>query len=174
MNWYLVRTKAGKEHSVRERLSGIVHEVFFPLLETWSYRGRKGVGSVQPLFPCYLFARFDLLNKYFDVRYLPGVQEIVSAGLDPIAVPPAMLDEIRRRAVDGIVRIELQPLRRGDRVRISEGPFASFEAVFEHYLSGRNRVALLLGGIEASRTRIVMPSSAVRREPALRPIQHGG
>jgi hypothetical protein len=35
--------------------------------------------TITSLFPGYLFACFDLQQRYFKVRYMPGVQGIVSA-----------------------------------------------------------------------------------------------
>jgi transcriptional antiterminator RfaH len=160
-NWYLVRTKPGKERWVRDQLRSIVAEVFLPLLRARAPRWGRMATAVTPLFPCYLFARFDLHERYFEVKYLPGVSAIVSAGSDPLAVPPAIVSEIRRRGVDDVVEIKQAPLGSGERVVVVEGPFRGFEAIFERYLSGAERVAILLGAVEARGLRVVLPAHAV-------------
>ena len=81
---------------------------------------------------------------------MPGVQGIVSAGNDPLAVPAGVIDEIRRRGPNGVVKIEEEFFDRGEQLHVVEGPFRGFEAVFERYLSGAERVAILLTTIEAS------------------------
>jgi transcriptional antiterminator RfaH len=161
VEWYLVRTKPGKERWVSDQLSGILPEVFLPMLEARMPRWGKMAWSVMPLFPCYVFARFDLPTHYFDVKYMLGVHGIVSAGSDPLVVPMPVVEEIKRRGVDGIVKIQPRKFDSGERVRVVEGPFRDFEAIFERYLSGAERVAILLSAVESSGLRVVLPSSAL-------------
>jgi transcriptional antiterminator RfaH len=142
-----------------------VPEVYLPLLETRIPRWGKMAWSIVPLFPCYLFAQFDLQSRYFDVKYLAGVQGLVSAGNDPLAVPPRVVEEIKRRGDNGIVKLEEQPFDSGDRVVVVEGPFRGFEAIFQRYLTGAERVAILLSAIEASGMRVVLSASAVAKYP---------
>jgi transcriptional antiterminator RfaH len=165
VDWYLIRTKTGKERWVNDQLSEMLPEVFLPLLQARMPRWGKMAWSIMPLFPCYLFARFDLQRSYFDIKYLPGVQGIVSSGSDPLAVPPYVIDEIRRRAVEGVIKLEEKPFDSGERVRVVEGPFRGFEAIFDRYLSGADRVAILLSAVEASGLRMVLPTSAVAKLP---------
>jgi transcriptional antiterminator RfaH len=161
VEWYLVRTKPGKERSVCGQLSTILPEVFLPLLEARTPRWGRLAWSVVPMFPSYIFAQFDLQTHYFSVKYMVGVQGIVSAGRDPLAVPLAVVEEIKSRGVDGVVRIEPPKFGNGERVRVIDGRFQGFEAIFERYLSGAERVAILLSAVEANGVRVVLPSSAL-------------
>src|ERR1700758_1815511 len=65
-HWYLVRTKTGKERWVRDQLANRVPEVFLPMLKAKVPRWGRMTMSIAPLFPCYVFARFDLQSQYFD------------------------------------------------------------------------------------------------------------
>ena len=163
MEWYLVRTKSSKERWVHDQLASILPEVFLPMREARMPRWGRVEWTITSLFPGYLFACFDLQQRYFEVRYMPGVQGIVSAGNDPLAVPVAVIDEIRSRGTNGVVRIEEKSFGRGEQLHVVEGPFRGFEAVFERYLSGAEHVAILLSAIEASGLRVVLPASAVAR-----------
>ena len=163
MEWYLVRTKPGKERWVCGQLSAILPEVFLPMLKAQTPRRGRLAWSVAPLFPCYLFAQFDLQTHYFTIKYMIGVQGIVSAGCDPLAVPSPVIEEIKRRGVDGVVKIEPPTFDNGERVRVVDGLFQGFEAIFQRYLSGAERVAILLSAVEASGLRVVLPSSALVR-----------
>jgi transcriptional antiterminator RfaH len=163
VDWYLVRTKTGKERWVRDQLIAQLPEVFLPLLEARVSRWGKLAWSIAPLFPGYLFARLDPQNDYFGVRYLPGVQSLVSAGNDPIAVPSGVIEEIRRRATNGVVKIKEKVFDSGDLLLVAQGPFRGFEAIFERYLSGAERIAILLSAIDAQGLRVVLPASAVTR-----------
>ncbi len=161
--WYLVRTKPGKEKWVRDQLALALPEVFLPLLKAKMPRWGRLAVSIAPLFPCYLFAKLDLAAHYFQVKYLPGVQGLVSAGNDPVAVPEQIVSEIRRRGVDDIVEIPDKAFDNGERVRVVLGPFRGFEAIFERYLSGAERVAILLSAVQAGGLRVVLPASALAK-----------
>jgi transcriptional antiterminator RfaH len=163
VDWYLIQTKAGKERWVRDRLCAQLPEVFLPLLEARMPRWGRLVWSIAPLFPGYLFARLDLQQDYFAVRYLPGVQGLVSAGNDPIAVPSIVIEEIRRRSVNGVIKIVEEEFAKGARLKVVEGPFRGFEAIFERYLSGAQRIAILLSAIDAKGLRVLLPAAAVTR-----------
>jgi transcriptional antiterminator RfaH len=161
--WFLIRTKPGKERWVRDQLAPRLSEVFLPMLKARMPRWGRLAMSVAPLFPCYLFARLDLQTSYFEVKYLAGVSGLVSAGPDPIVVPDAIVTEIRARGVNDIVEIHEVPFDSGQPVRVVEGPFRGFEAIFERYLSSTERVAILLNTIENAGPRIVLPASAVAK-----------
>ena len=162
-NWYLIRTKPGKERWVRDQLSPRLQEVFLPMLKARMPRWGRLAMSVAPLFPCYLFARLDLQANYFEVKYLAGVTGLVSAGADPIVVPDLIVTEIRSRGVNDVVEIREVPFDSGQPVRVVEGPFRGFEAIFERYLSGTERVAILLNTIENAGPRMVLPASALAK-----------
>ncbi len=161
--WYLVRTKPGKERWVRDQLSVRLSQVFLPMLKARMPRWGRLSMSVAPLFPCYLFARLDLQTDYFEVKYLAGVTGLVSAGADPIVVPDRIIEEIRARGVNDVIEIHEVPFESGQPVRVVEGPFRGFEAIFERYLSGAERVAILLNTIEKAGPRIVLPASALAK-----------
>ena len=157
--WYLVRTKSNREPFVREQLSHIAPQVFLPMLKLHSsYRGNP---SVVPLFPQYIFARLHLAKHYFDIRYLPGVTGFVSAGREPIEVSEEIVDSVRARCTDGVVQLCPKPFRSGDRVHVIDGPFRNFEAIFQGYLSGAKRVAILINAVEGCGLRVIADASTV-------------
>jgi transcriptional antiterminator RfaH len=159
--WYLIRTKSNRETYVRERLSHITPQVFLPMLKIF---GASHVNSkAVPLFPQYIFVRFDLAAHYFDVRYLPGVNGFVASGREPLEVPEQIVDSVRSRCTDGVVQLRPKPLQGGDRVHVVEGPFRDFEAIFEGYLSGAKRVAILINAIEGRGVRLIADVSTITR-----------
>lgn len=161
--WYLVRTKPGKERWVRDQLAGTLPDVFLPMLKARMPRWGRLAVSITPLFPCYLFACFELSVRYFDVKYLPGVQGLVSAGSEPLVVPESIVQEIKLRGVDDVVEIHEKPFDNGQPVRVVDGPFRGFEAIFDRYLSGAERVAILLSTVQTTSLRMVLPASALAR-----------
>lgn len=161
--WYLIRKKPGRERWVRDQLSVRVPELFLPMLRARTSLWGKLTVSVGPLFPSYLFGRFDLALKYFEVRYLPGVSGIVSAGKDPLMIPEAIVTELKSRAVNDVIEVPDKPFDNGERLLILDGPFRGFETIFDRYVSGADRVAILLGAVEGAGLRIVLPAHMLAR-----------
>lgn len=157
--WYLIRSKPNRESYVRQRLSQILPEVFMPMLQIPP--SSRAPRSVVPLFPQYIFARLDLSAHYFEVRYMPGVAALVSSGHDPLVVSEDIVDGVRSRCTDGVVVLPLKPLRYGDCVRLIGGTLRDFEGIFERYLSGAKRVAILINTLEGSPVRVVTDGSMV-------------
>jgi hypothetical protein len=105
VEWYLVRTKPSKERWVHDQLAPILPEVFLPLREARMPRWGRMEWTITRSSRATCIACFDLQQRYFEVRYMPGVQGIVSAGNDPLTVPVAVIDEIRSRGTNGVVAL---------------------------------------------------------------------
>jgi transcriptional antiterminator RfaH len=162
--WYLIRTKSNRESYVRGRLSRLVPEVFLPMLKLSASRSRVSAQpSVVPLFPQYLFARLDLSVHYFEVRYMPGVAGFVSAGSGPLMVSDEIVGNVLSRCTNGIVQLSPRPFCQGERVRVVDGPFCNFEAIFETYLSGVKRAAILIEAIEGRPLRVIADAAIIAR-----------
>jgi transcriptional antiterminator RfaH len=161
--WYLVHTRAGKEASVRGQLSESLPETFLPTMRVQIHRWGKLVNSVSPLFPCYVFARFAAGCDLRRVDYTHGVREVVRAGEEPSVVPSSVIDELKDRCAHGPIELPTKPLRKGEPVTIANGAFRGFDAVFEHYLSGPQRVAVLLLSLRETPIRVVLPASSIVR-----------
>ncbi len=158
--WYLLRTKAGEERRAREHLARIADEALLPLLKVRVRRWGRMAESVAPLFPCYLFAKLDLEREFGHLRYTRGVRELVRFGDQPAVVPEWIVTDLRRRCADGPVELPPRMLSAGERVRVIEGPLRDFEGVFERYLSGPERVGILLS-MMGSGARAVMPANMI-------------
>jgi transcriptional antiterminator RfaH len=163
IEWYLIRTKPHKERWVCDQLSAALPEAFLPMLRSVARRRGHASPTLMPLFPCYVFVRMDLKLSYFGVRYAVGVRGIVSAGQEPLAVPGEIVEEIRKRGVDGVIEIKPKPFDPGQKVRVVEGPFRDFDAIFDRYISGAERVAILLETVEARGVRVVLPAAFLSR-----------
>lgn len=144
------------ERYVSAQLSRLTPEVFLPLLST---QGR----TTAPLFPQYVFLRCDLTPSYFQVRYTPGVTSFVTAGHDPLPVPESVVECVRARCINNVVHLNQEPFRKGETIQILNGPFRGFDAVFERYLSGAERVAILLNATERYSVRLIANARSITR-----------
>ncbi len=147
MDWYLVRSKPRQECIAEMNLHRWDVETFCPQLkQTKRIRGKKRT-VIIPLFPGYLFSKFDLYTEYRKVAYAHGVAGVVMFGATPAKVDEEIVESIRARMHDGIVSLSSSKLIPGQPVRIQEGPFKGLLAVFERELTGTQRVALLLKNV---------------------------
>ena len=158
--WYLVRTKQQKEALVELKLGEFVARIFLPRLRTRHRRGGADIESVAPLFPCYIFAMFDLESTLYKVLHTIGVTGVVCAGATPSEVDPSIIDQIRRRGEDGVIEVPRRSFSAGEQVRLTEGPMEGFAGIFDHYRSGSRRVAILLN-VVGGNMKVVVPAASV-------------
>lgn len=146
MNWYVLYTKPRKEDAVAVRLQDAGIEVLNPKLKSKRYKQRKFIESIEPLFPCYLFAKFDKDKCSHLLTYTRGVRYIVGKS-NPIVVHEEVIGAIKERMGEGNIAINLQKFEKGERVLIKEGPFKDFYGIFERETRGAERVLIFLNTI---------------------------
>jgi transcriptional antiterminator RfaH len=140
-------------------------ETYFPEInECISIKGRLHERRVG-LFPGYFFAKFDYDEQYRMVCYCRGVRKVLRFGQYLVEVEQGLLDDIRRRLGQNDT-INLSRAREGDVVRIRHGALSGIEGMLESFLSGRERVVVLLralsyqGRVVVNRSDIEMISAA--------------
>lgn len=158
--WYLLRTKAGEERLAQDQVSRLAAEVLLPLIKVHVRRWNQIVESIAPLFPGYLFARFDLDGEYSRLRYTRGMRGVVCFGEEPAVVPERIIGELKQRCAQGPVELPRRRFSAGERVMVVDGPFRQVEGLFERYLSGAERVAILLSVLGVG-ARAMVPASMV-------------
>jgi transcriptional antiterminator RfaH len=139
---------------------------FLPLLRTTRKNWGRIEETVEPLFPTYIFAFFDLEAQYYTVQWTPGVVGLVCAGAEPSEIDPGIIDEIKKRTSKDIVTLRPKELQPGEPVNLADGPLRGLVAVFERYMSGHERVALLVELVGGATLRIIAPSSRVTPIPS--------
>ena len=126
--WYALRVRPRYEKMVANTLLTKGYEGFLPLYRhrsRWSDRIKE---VMVPLFPGYLFCKFDV-NKRLPILVTPGVIQIVG-----IAKTPYPVDENEIAALQSIIisHLQVEPrsyLNIGTRVRIELGPLSGVEGI---------------------------------------------
>jgi transcriptional antiterminator RfaH len=117
---------------------------------------------VTPLFPGYIFARFDLCRALQKISFTRGVSHVVSFGGTAVIVEEEVIAAIRSRTDEnGIARI-VSGLKPGDPVMVEAGPLRNLVGVFERELPDNERVEILLTTI-AYTAHIKIDKSDVRK-----------
>lgn len=120
-------------------------EVFHPMIRKRKYATGAFRDTLEKLFPCYMFIRFDPSTHYHMLKYTRGIKAIVGDGAgNPYVVNDNIIEAIRSRIRNGLVPTKPPPLEEGDGIVVREGPFKGLSGIFERPLRARDRVMILL------------------------------
>ncbi len=145
MYWYALHSKPRKEDALAQQLRSQGFDIYYPriLVQPANPRSRK----IKPYFPGYLFLRVNLAEVGASTfNWMPFANGLVSFGDEPASVPEDLIEAIRE-SVDAINHAGGEVFHRikpGDSVRIRNGPFAGYEAIFDARIKGSDRVRVLL------------------------------
>jgi len=141
VRWYVIHTKSQQEDRANLNLTAWRVETFLPHVKQRSLRGSW---VSKPLFPRYIFARFDLSQLFNKVNYTRGVQNVVSFGGYATPVEDGIIELIRAQiGEDGFVSL-FEEFATGNKVKINFGPLKNLEGVFESGIKDTDRVRILL------------------------------
>ena len=152
-NWYIVHAYSNFEkkvaESIQERaeienLDGAFDEIIVPTEEVVELRRGRKVNREKRFFPGYVLVNMELTDETFHlVKNTPKVTGFLGSehGTKPHPVSQEEIDRIINRVeetADGprpSVIFEI-----GEQVRVSEGPFASFNGLIEEIDEEKSRL----------------------------------
>jgi transcriptional antiterminator RfaH len=164
VNWYCIHTKPQREAQVAAYCATTLGlETYFPRLRQHRTIRRVRRLVTSPLFPRYLFCRFDLTTDYRSVRFAPEALDLVHLGAKPAPVPESLINDLRGWAGAGQEVIQIPPqLQPGDLVEITAGPMRGLSAVILRAQDERDRVALLLSALQEG-VQVTISRAQLRR-----------
>ncbi len=145
LTWYVLRSKPHKEKQVHSQLLAHGVETYYPILRVRPVNPRSA--KIRPYFPGYLFVHVDLAAIGLGtLQYLPGAAGLVQFDNYPPPIPDSFIVQLKQRitTIEQSGGLALDGLKHGDVVRITDGPLAGYEAIFDVRLSGTERVRVLL------------------------------
>jgi len=146
LKWYVVQSKPREEERALHFLREKGFHAYLPRMEVVKMRGFKNSKIQKPLFPGYLFCRFDIGENLAHVRWTHGVKKLLPESVKPISLENRIVEAIRSlEQKDGVIR--KQPLEKNDRIRITRGPMKDVLGIFDHWTSDCGRVKVLLNFI---------------------------
>ena len=148
--WFCVRTQTKREHIAAKHLRELEDvEVFCPRIKYRKATRRGKIWWLEPLFPGYLLAKFDLLEMERAVTFCQGVRGLVRFGTEIPYVPEtfvlALIDQVKKRAETDEEMITVSPaVGVGDEVEIATGPFQGMKGTIQSVAPATERVKVLL------------------------------
>lgn len=144
-SWYLLQTKPRQERLAKEHLERQEYGTYLPLTLFRRKRRGKLIRVIDPMFPRYLFIHLsDETDDWRPIRSTIGVAALVRFGQEPARVPDNLIQCLRSREdAEGILIPSTKDYVPGDKLRIAEGPFEGYEAIFSCN-TAKKRVIVLL------------------------------
>lgn len=144
--WLVVHTQPSKESVAQRHLSEQGYDAYLPRYKKTRRHARKTEEVLSPLFPRYLFVGIDLeVDQWRSVQGTRGVSYLLLTNNHPAVVPSGIIQSLKdQENVDGLVPIDsMASFTKGEKVRILDGAFKDYVAVFEK-MDDKQRVQLLL------------------------------
>ena len=163
--WYALRSKTRKEDVVYRQLIEQDVEIYYPRLRVNPVNPRSR--RYKPYFPGYLFVRLDITELGSNAfKWMPHTLGLVSFGGEPAIVPENLIYEIRLRVekIDQAGGEVLEGINEGDVVKISDGPFRGYEAIFDSKLPGSERVRVLLQLLDSRNVPVELSTSSIQQK----------
>lgn len=165
--WYAIHTHPKEEDRAANNLIAWKVETFNPKIKERRLNPFTGAATYEkkPLFPRYIFARFDASVLLAKICFTRGVRRVVSFGNGPVPVEDEIIDFIRQQTgEDGLIKLG-EELKRGDLVTVKNGLLGELSGIFEREIKGTDRVKILLNAINYQAS-IVIPKVHVQKRTA--------
>jgi transcription antitermination factor NusG len=129
--WYAIRTYSNREKIAETILKEKGYAPFLPVYSSRRCWSDRVVTSELPLFPGYVFCRFDY-NQRGPIVTSAGVVSIIAFGGQPAPLLDEEIEAIRAVINSGFAAEPAPFLREGERIRITHGPLKSLEGRLVH------------------------------------------
>jgi transcription termination/antitermination protein NusG len=151
MRWYIVQTysnfekkvaEAVREQAVLTGLDGLFEEVLVPMEEVVEMRRGQKVSTERKFFPGYILVKMELTDDtYHLIRDIPKVSGFLGSGPKPIPITEAEANRILHQVQEGVERPKPSIVFEiGEQVRVTDGPFTSFNGMVEDVDEERARL----------------------------------
>ena len=149
--WYIVQAYSNFERKVAESIKeGVVSKGLDHLFDdVWCQpekvvevrRGRK-VDAERKFFPGYVLVKMELTDETFHlIKNTPKVTGFLGSEHKPIPISEAEANAILHQVQEGVDRPKPSiSFEVGETVRVSDGPFASFNGIVEEVDEERARL----------------------------------
>ena len=153
-NWYAIHTYAGYENAVlrnlRQRIDSLgmndkIFNVIVPTEKKIKIKGGKRTEVEEKVYPGYVLV--DMIvddNSWYVVRNTPRVTGFVGAGVNPVPLNKAEVDDLFGRMDQAENAKHQIDLALEEIVRISDGPFKDLEGKVAEIDQDRGKIKVLV------------------------------
>jgi transcriptional antiterminator NusG len=155
LKWYIIHTYSGFEQKVRsailERakargLDQYIADVLVPTETVESMvKGERKLSS-RKFYPGYVLVQMEMNDETWHlVKDTPKVTGFIGSKEEPVAIPEEDAAKIIAQMQEGVLRPKPKiKFETGDKVQVTEGPFANFSGVVDEVRPDRGRVRVMI------------------------------
>ncbi len=161
--WYILSIKPKQEQSVIKNLNIMGVESYLPLYRKKKKVKKEKTDVIVPLFPGYLFCRFDFDDHYQKIRYTRGVKKVLGNKQSLWIIDKDKVEDIKKREEDGLVimkKVE-ENFKPGMKIIVDEGDFDGWEGIFHEDLPDEKRAVILLTNVNFT-TKLTIPKEYLK------------
>ena len=149
--WYVVHVFSGSEkkvcQSIEEQvasksLEGLIEEVLVPTEEVVEIRRGSKVQTEKKFFPGYLLVKMEMTDESWHlIKAQPKVTGFLGGKGRPSAISEVEAKRLINQISEGVERPRSSVIYEiGEEVRVSEGPFQSFNGLVEEVDEDKSRL----------------------------------
>jgi len=149
--WYVLHVYSGFEAKVAEAIrdkalkQGIqdrIEDIMVPTEEIIEIKRGQKVNSERKVFPGYVLAKMDMSDQIWHlVKDTPKVTGFLGGGNKPVPISEKEAARLMTQLQEGIEKPRAAiTFEIGEKVKVMEGPFATFEGLVEEIDEGKGRV----------------------------------
>jgi transcriptional antiterminator RfaH len=159
--WFILQLKPNSHHLAAKNLNQQGFETFLPLHDTTSRRLSRFINISKPLFPGYMFIRFNRAeSEWHKINNTLGVSRLLTFNSILKSIPTSFVDNLMKRYDSSGKLLPIKKLKNGDQVTLLKGPFANFIATVEEYEDDQ-RIWVLMD-LMGRKTKIHTSSDALK------------
>jgi transcriptional antiterminator NusG len=151
--WYVIHTYSGHEERVKKNLEQRVKfmdsgseitDVVIPTEDEIEVRGGRRRTVTRKILPGYVLVQMKMNESSWSVvRNTPGVTGFVGSGNTPTPLQEKEVGEILKQMSAEAPKVKVG-FRKGQSVRVIDGPFIDFVGVVDEINMGKGKVKVLL------------------------------
>jgi len=151
--WFVVHTYSGYEQRVKKNLEqrikfmdteSEISQIVIPTEEEIQVKNGQRYSVTKKILPGYVLVQMKMSDQSWNVvRNTPGVTGFVGSGNKPAPLPEEEINRILKQMSAEAPKVKVG-FRKGQSVRVTDGPFIDFVGVVDDINEGKGKVKVLL------------------------------
>lgn len=159
-DWFVLRVQSNREDKVKDALveriasegmESVISNVLVPVEKVSEVKGGLKKITERKIYPGYLMAEIEVTEDgeipkevWYLLRETPGAGDFVGGKHKPVPMASYEAERIVADMEGTEVPKTNIDFRKGDKIRIKEGPFENYDGIVEEVLSDSGRVKIIL------------------------------
>lgn len=152
-SWFVIHTYSGYEERVKKNLEqrvksldsgNEIRQVVIPTEDEIEVKNGQRRTVTKKILPGYVLVQMKMTDVSWGVvRNTPGVTGFVGSGSKPTPLEEDEVSKILRQMEEETPKVKVG-FRRGQSVRVTDGPFIDFVGIVDDINTGKGKVRVLL------------------------------